>query len=91
MAPPPSQSTDQAKPAAKDHSFQSWLANYGQEEFEMYKRTAAHPHLTYQDWASSENPLGAYLYRLTLDAWVSKASSVSFNMANFLTRLVASD
>lgn len=61
-------------------TFQSWLAIFGNAEYVMYKREAVAPYLSYEDWASSEHPLGPYLYHLTLNAWNDDTSSVSVRL-----------
>ncbi|ORY12750.1 hypothetical protein BCR34DRAFT_563309 [Clohesyomyces aquaticus] len=60
---------------SKFESLQSWLDIYGTAEYVVYKREAASPHLSYEDWASSQHALGPYLYHLTLDAWDEESSS----------------
>ncbi|KAF2466697.1 uncharacterized protein BDR25DRAFT_73863 [Lindgomyces ingoldianus] len=56
-------------------SLESWLSIYGTAEYVVYKREATTPHLSYEDWASSQHVLGPYLYHLTLDAWEQESSS----------------
>ncbi|KAF2661614.1 hypothetical protein K491DRAFT_773936 [Lophiostoma macrostomum CBS 122681] len=78
MAPAPRTSAanvDATSPNDQFQPFKSWLAAYGDAEYAQYTREAATPHLTYEDWASSDHPLGPYLYKLTLDAWEVGSSS----------------
>lgn len=86
MAPTASSSTANANKTisnAKFDSFQSWLVIYGNAEYVLYKKSAAPPHLSYEEWASSEHPLGPYLYHLTLEAWDEVSSSVRKCLWNF--------
>ncbi|KAF2869188.1 hypothetical protein BDV95DRAFT_114385 [Massariosphaeria phaeospora] len=57
------------------NSLSSWLQTYGTAEYALYKKGHATPHLTYDDWASSEHVLGPYLYYTTLDVWEEDTSS----------------
>jgi hypothetical protein len=80
MAPAPRSSAANDDATSQNGQFQpfkSWLAVYGDAEYAQYKKEAATPHLTYEDWASSDHPLGPYLYKLTLDAWDDESTSVS--------------
>lgn len=58
-------------------TLESFLQVYGNAEWVSYKRNTAAPHLSYEEWVSSEHVLGPYLYHLTLDAWDEATSSVS--------------
>jgi hypothetical protein len=63
--------------------YQQWLDDYGTAEYASFKKEAATPQLSYEDWTSSEYALGPYLYRLTLDAWDAPSSSVSYIRVTF--------
>jgi hypothetical protein len=69
-------SADTLSSGAKSQSFQSWLAVYGDDEYTLYKKANATPHLNYESWVASEHVLGPYLYRITLNAWNEASSSV---------------
>ena len=92
MAPTPRSSAagkDATGEKGKIDPFKQWLLTHGTAEYASYKREAAAPHLTYEDWAASEHPLGPFLYHLALDAWEADSSTVSISipdvsMSNFV-------
>ena len=58
-------------------SIDGWLEKFGSAEYAVYKQTREAPHLSYDDWASSEHVLGPYLYYTTLEYLEAESSSVS--------------
>lgn len=72
---------------SKFESLESWLDIYGTAEYVMYKRDTASPHLSYEDWASSQHALGPYLYHLTLDVWDEESSNVGQRFTHLCIRI----